>query len=614
MDRRAFSVQSGRTWKPLLLRVLQTMFTGHMAFFFAVGLIVPGAFTSSASAKVREESNALEMLYESRARAALNTLLRPNEYSIVVAVDISDDAKLLSEVEDELDRMGLPGVPGMQIPENMPIVNKLHQLKNRVEVHIVLDEGVSADKEASVSALVRMKLHLDDAAGDNLTIVRSLMIPKEPKPEPPPVETLPELTWRMWALAVVVTLLAISGLLLFVTRRRKNRDEIELKKQAYDEQNLHHPPAADPAKAAAEEAAALEAAEAARRAEEEREAVEFYERKKFISELAVKYPTAVGRSVGEFYGRGNQEKALLAVEAIGWDLSKSLFAATSQRVWASLGSQLAARQNDPEVPAQRQAVKALHQYVVSRYLELIDQDLNNPFDFLTKLSSDEQFRILSQEGPFNLATICVFLDEEQKSDLLSRVSEDTRQAALLQLARLREIPFEAVNALADRLRDRLKEMRAKPATVFDGQKQLVELLAKLDVEAEARFLQRLASEQPQEMAELRRGYLQFEDLLFVPVDTLADAISGVETGVLTAAVAGPELDPRAHLLAALPEKKARLVEKDIAYLKDTSPRAVLLARRELLRQVRTHLAGQGVSVGGLMDSWAAEMQKAEQVA
>lgn len=574
------------------------------------------------TAKVREESNALELLYESRIRSALNTMLRPNEYSVVVAVEISQDAKLLDQVESELDKMGLPGVPGIPAGESMPFVNKLHELKNRVEVHLVLDDAIQPEKEAAAVSLVRMKLHLNEEAGDNLVVVKSNLVPKEPKPEEPkapPVETLPELTWRMWALVMIVSLLAIAALMFMVTRKRKEEKSVDMKKQwpelSFDQPFPTIPVAQQQQQSEKEDERDAEAeAAAAAAAQYDKELVEFYEKKKFILEIATKYPSALSQAATEYFQKGNQEQTLLAFESLGWDIAKSLFASVSHRVWAKIGALLAGRTQDPEPAEYHKAVKAFHQYVVARYLELIDTDIANPFGFLTKLSGEEQARILEAESPFNLATICVYLEDEQKAELLDRVSEDARQATLIQLSRLKDIPFELVSSMSERLKLRLKEHKEKPSMALDGQKYLVELLSKLDVESEHRFLDRLKVEQPNEFNLLRRNYLLFDDILFVPAEVLGEATNSMDLKVFTIAVSGQEMDVRSYLLSTLPEKKARMIEKDIAYLDGISRKAFLSSRRALLGAIRAQMFARDMTMGGLMDAHMQSMQGAGQVA
>jgi len=76
-------------------------------------LISLGLLLSTLSAKAQyiEEMGSLESLYEIRARAVLNTILRPTDYTLVVSVELDRDEKKLKEFHDESGVQFLPGMP-----------------------------------------------------------------------------------------------------------------------------------------------------------------------------------------------------------------------------------------------------------------------------------------------------------------------------------------------------------------------------------------------------------------------------------------------------------------------------------------------------------------------
>lgn len=122
-----------------------------------LGSIISLFMSSSAlgQSAYREESGVLEQVYESRVRSALNNVFRPNEYSVVVSVDINQDQKQLDALETQMENMNLPGVAGLVLPENMGMSNKLHGLRNRVSVHLLIDQQVSKEKKRPPKRLFR---------------------------------------------------------------------------------------------------------------------------------------------------------------------------------------------------------------------------------------------------------------------------------------------------------------------------------------------------------------------------------------------------------------------------------------------------------------------------
>lgn len=552
----------------------------RIAYFAALMIALP----SAALAQYREESGALEQIYESRVRAALNTILRPNEYSLVVAADIDRDPKRLEKLEEDMDKMSLPGVPGLQMAENFALSNKLHELRSRVDVHLILDQGVSAAKEDTAKALVRMKIHLDESAGDTLTTTRASLLPMEKPIEP---DLLPEVSWRMWMLFLVLGLLAAGVILMMMNRKQRRADEIDLKKSAEEEMkplpSIEETP--EEAVAAAEESAAPVVA-ALDPNEHDKQVIELYERKKALLHLSTEYPEAASAALSEHFSRGHEKDVLLACESLGWEMSKKLYHDLHHRVWARLGMMMTERQSEPTTIEILDAVTGCHRAVVARYLDLVDGDESNPFNFVFRLTEKDRDRLLRQESPASLALICVHASQAQMTQMLNTLADDRRQAVLLQLTRLTEVPNEIIRSTVESLRARLAAQKEKPSVELDGLRMTLDLLERIEPEAEAQFLERLRLEHAEEFAALRQVHLLFEDLSLVPAEWLAEGVALLDMKTLTLALAAPEAaDIRPWVLGTLPPKRAHMVEKDIAYLRNPSAKDIRRAQRELVKSV-----------------------------
>lgn len=552
-------------------------------------MIVVGLLTASlAKAQYREESGALEQIYESRVRSALNTIMRPGEFSVVISVDINRDPKQLNALEEEMDKMSLPGVPGLAMTENMNVSNKLHELRNQVSAQLILDNSVSKEKEAAARSLASVKLHLDESAGDKLTVLRANMMPQESLPA---ADLLPELSWRMWALVLLVSLLSLGFLFMALQKRKAGR-------KAEEKQNLANLPESG-AMGKNPEPSLEEISEPETDA---RDLIELYERKKSLTALAARYPEAASRALDEQFEKGSQKELMIVFEAFGWESSKELFPGMSHRTWGRLGSMMMAQTQKPTEAETLAAMEFCHRAVVAKYLELADGDLKNPFAFLTKLLPDDRARIFAGEAPRDLALICAYLDSRQKTDLLESLNEELQQAALLEMAKLREVPYESVQKITDSLRRKAQALKEKPIVSVDSQAFLIQLLGDLDVVAEMRFIERLRRDDPTTMENLRRVYLQFADLVHLPQEVLSAAFGALDLQVLTASLTESSPDLAFHCFKSLPEKRAKMVEKDLAYSKGLPQKQILSARRLLLKAVRAQLLIEGREPGHYFSS------------
>jgi flagellar motor switch protein FliG len=555
---------------------------------------------SRAQSTYREESGVLEQIYESRVRSALNNVFRPNEYSVVISVDINQDQKALDALETQMDNMNLPGVAGLVLPENMGMSNKLHGLRNKIAVQLLIDDAVSKEKEEAAKSLIQMRLHMDESAGDLVTISRATLLPKEKLPEP---DLLPELSWRMWALVIIVSLLAL-GLLIFAIQKRK---ELNLNSKLNTRRAPEVPEEGSVQKNGALNASVrtghgLELSEepAAPTTEVDRDLIELYERKKSLVRIAQKFPEAASKSMEEQFEKGHQNHVVAVLDHLGWEESKELFRGMSHRIWSKVGSLMVTLTSKPTTKEILASFEHCQKNVVARYLELAEGDLTNPFSFIAKIPQEDLRNIIQKESPQDLAVICAYLESSEKSSLLEALPEDLQQATLIQLTKIREIDYDKVKKLSEQMKARFKALKESPTRTLGGVSFLVDLLQQLDVQAESNFLHKLSVDNPVEFESLRSVYLVFSDLVHVPSEILSESFSNIDMKILTSSLFHAESDVRFHCLKALPEKRAKMIEKDLSYIKD-QPRKVSLSTQRLVRQaVNATLLMEGMTVSQLM--------------
>ena len=186
-------------------------------------LLVTMLLTSTTWAQTQfvEEVASLEGIYEARARAVLNTFLRPHDYTIVVSAEIQADEEQIDDIRADMEMRFLPGMPIEAAANLVPGNNKLHEVKSKIDVHLVLNDDISPDKENLLKEVLAAKLHLDKESGDSLTVKRSNLPNLNPDAK---VEKLPELSWKMWALIVLISMLTLAGLFYYFNNKGRQQD------------------------------------------------------------------------------------------------------------------------------------------------------------------------------------------------------------------------------------------------------------------------------------------------------------------------------------------------------------------------------------------------------
>lgn len=539
-------------------------------------------------AQFREEIGSLEDKYESRARAVLNTVLKPYEYSLVVAVDIDRDEERLKNLEGEYEKNLLPGMPGAAGYETPALANQLYELKTKVEVHLVVNETVSKERQETAGTLLKMKLRLEEKSGDTLTIIRS-KLPSHTDEENP-VEKLPELSWKMWVLIVVLGLLFLSGMFFYWSRRntnqKKNDDEqTQDNKESPKKDKNEDEPVADQAVAATPFDIELDPSEI------------LFESKQQILSLATQYPQATIQALNEHFQKGEENDILLMCESFGFEVAKKIFADFSPRIWGRLGFLLVQRTQIPKTTEYSQAVATCGRVILKKFLEIGQDDTKNPFGFIWKLNPSDRMKLLQGESPSNLAMVCLYSDKQQMADLFESITSDQQEAITMHIVRLEKVSDSVLKSVSDTLIKKLRVIKENPEMVTNGAAIAADLLKALAPEKELMFFEKMRIENPDQAEKVRRFTLMYADILYVPSDVIADMASLLDLNVIVMALRSGHDEVKGHILSSLPPKKALMIEKDLKYIEaNPSAKQVAVAKRAIVSELMVILRARGIEI------------------
>jgi flagellar motor switch protein FliG len=540
---------------------------------------------SQAHAQFREEMGTLETMYEGRARAVLNTVLRPFEYSVVVAVDIERDEARLSKIQEEYGKNFLPGMPEAGSLETMPVSNQLYDLKNRVDIHLILATTIPKEKEETLKALLKIKLHLDEQNGDSLTVARTTFPTLK---EEPPADKLPEFSWKMWSLILILALLVLAGLLLYLYKRQNQKQE-ETKEKPFEEK------ATDLEAGKAEKPATTDLALEIDPSEL------LYEQKKQLLSFTSQYPEATLRALTDYFQKGHEQDILLMCESFGWELSKKLFSGFSARIWGKMGHMLITREKVPSTAEFQKALQNCYRIVLARYLEMGEQDQTDAFGFVWKLSANDRRKLLEGESAFNLALMCVNADRDQMGELLNSISEDLQEAVTIQIARLHVVPQESIRNSSELLTKKLKTIQEHPEVRLDGSSLAADLLRSLSPEKELQLFEKLRFENPADAERVRRTYLLYPDMVHVPAELITEMGAMLDVNIFANALRSGYPEVKQYILKCLPPKRSKMVERDLELemLHFTSKDAAK-AQREISKLAMSLLMAKGLSLDQLL--------------
>ncbi|MCC7442397.1 MAG: hypothetical protein IT285_12240 [Bdellovibrionales bacterium] len=553
-------------------------------------LMLLAAFAASAQAlaNFREEVAALESIYERNARNVLNEIMRPDQYNVIVSAQIRNDEEILEQYRKEADVGFLPGliVADDMGPSYSPANNKLHQLKTRVSITVLLDGSVGSDKEGIVRDVLTNKLHLNLADGDPSTtdsvVVTRSSLPSSRSPASV-AQLLPELTWKMWVLLIVMGMLALVGIYLWATRRRPGAEDEGMTMP-------NRPPTAAEGGAGEVPVDEPTALEKIRWCKEQ------------ILALCTQYPAVASKAVAAHYDKGGEVDVVVLFDQLGWDTAKRAFADLSPGVWARMAALVKEGKEKVDLGRAVRIVETMYHLVLSSILSRgFNKDDNNPFQFLFKLPEGDRKVILRGEQAQSLAVIGMFCSPQQLAELLAPLDASAQQGVLQAVARMQTLPDSQVQASAKGLAAKLEAFRKAPSMETNGAAVAADFLRALTPEREMDLFDQLQASSPAEADRIRRARAQFMDLALFPEQIVSDALADLETATLSRALSGADAGLVDRLISLMPPKKAMMVQSDLGSGQSAGRTEVAAARRAVVEALEASIALQNLT---LEDVWS----------
>jgi flagellar motor switch protein FliG len=585
---------------------------GRILLFLALSLCVAQAtlvlsFAQDTGVSVREETTTLENLYQEKVRSILSNLMAPEDYTLVISATIRNDDTKLKEYSAAAERKFLPGLP-IQDPAGYAETNNiLLELKQRVEIQVILTDNVPADRDQIVRDVIKNKLKLNEETGDSIAVVRAARSIPAPKTQESP--KLPELSAKMIAFWIIVLMMVLTGVIFWLQRRKEKQKEAERAEQAVlvEQKRL-----ADEEKEAEEAKAKEEAKEELQDRYQEPLAddvrIEVYEKlekeKEAVLALCKNYPGIVTRAFEEFITQGHVTEAVIIMEALGWHESKSLFRELDPRFWSKVGAALRVRTMEPTLLETFKAVSFFHRFALSFVLERTAKEDGNPFTFIFKLNTNERLDLLMQEKPESIALIGVYCSGPQLSELLQGLEPEKQNDVLFHLTRIKQLPESEIRTGVDAFLNRLEAIKKAPSVYADGPMLAADFLRSLPAGREEELLQYLMSDHPAEGEKLRKVRVLFQDIPQYPQEMTRKIVEAFEAEDILKALAGYDPNFVENFLSLLPTKKALMIQNDLFHMTEFPPTSQCAeARRKICLRIEEEFESQRFSLG---DFWKSQ--------
>jgi flagellar motor switch protein FliG len=552
------------------------------------------------AAAVREESTSLENLYQEKVRNILDNLIAPEDYTLVISATIKNDDRKLKEYSDTIERKFMPGLPINDPASFADANNLLLELKQKVDIQIILTENVPADRDGIVKDVIKNKLHLSEETGDSIAVVRAARI--VPYPKPTEQRWFPELSAKMIAFWVLVSMMVLTGILLWAQRRKEKAKQQERAEQAFliEQKRAHEEAKAEEQK---KEEAESPVAQSEGLTEEEKNELEVkmaFEKSE-IHKLCTDYGPIVAKAVEEFMIQGHVRESVMVMEALGWHESKRLFRDLDTRSWAKIGSTLRTRQGEPSIVEIFEAAHYFHRFALSYVLERTAKDDGNPFSFVFKLNDNQRIDLLNREAPDKIALIGVYCTGPQMTDFLRGLESSKQNEILFHLTRIKQLPETEVKSGVLSYLASLERIKKDPSIFADGPMLAADFLRSLPAGREEELIQYLFDQHPSEAEKLRRVRVMFQDIPYYPAELTRKVIENLESDLIQRALTGYDRAFTDEFLQLLPSKKGLMIQNDLLHGDGNLPQSQCAeSRREICGLIERHFEAQKFRV---FDYW-----------
>lgn len=323
-----------------------------------------------------------------------------------------------------------------------------------------------------------------------------------------------------------------------------------------------------------------------------------------LIKLAQDYPQITGQAVDGFFAQGNYLTVTLALEALGWDTTKTLFKNLDARLWARIGTTLREREVSPTAESLLDAVSTLHRYALSFVIERSGQESDNPFAFLFNLNPVTRIKLLSHEKPDTIALFSIYCTGKQMGELIRGIPVSKQEQVLAAITKIDHLSESEIKEGLDSLYMRLERVKADPFVHAQGDRIAAEFLRNLDPAHEEAIYSKLCMDHPEEAEQLRRIRAMFPDLLHYPSDIIRFALADISDHDLVRAIAGFPGEFIDSLFIHIPPKRSTTLEYIIDHLTHlpSLPQAAD-ARRRICIRLEQEFEKQNFSLNQFWDSY-----------
>ncbi|MDN5936177.1 MAG: flagellar motor switch protein FliG [Nitrosospira sp.] len=221
--------------------------------------------------------------------------------------------------------------------------------------------------------------------------------------------------------------------------------------------------------------------------------------------------------------------------------------------------------------------------IISRILEGSD---TSGIEALKWIDSPSVAELIKGEHPQIIATILVYLDRNQASDILGQLPEQLRNDVLLRIATLDGIQPSALRELNDVLTDLLSGSENINKSSVGGIRTTAEIINFMGSSAETSVLDNLREFDPDLAQKIMDQMIVFENLMDIDDRGIQLVLREVQSDTLVVALKGADSDLREKIFRNMSSRASEMLREDLEAMGPLRVSEVEIQQKQILQIVR----------------------------
>ncbi|MCR4627218.1 MAG: flagellar motor switch protein FliG [Treponema sp.] len=182
-----------------------------------------------------------------------------------------------------------------------------------------------------------------------------------------------------------------------------------------------------------------------------------------------------------------------------------------------------------------------------------------PFAYLNELENDKVILLLKDELPAIQALVLSNLKPQKAASIINVMDSETKTEIVRRLAKMTPIAPDVLQRVNQTMKEKLNSIDTTSSNQIDGRASLVQILKKLDVQAENDILNNLSEEDPELGQALKKDLFTLEDIINCDDRYLQNELSSMEAGDIALLIAAKNDDFRKKILSNVSKTRGDII-------------------------------------------------------